>query len=252
MASPSIPRGATTEVTAGLGRGPREQLEPQRLAPRAGGPRQAVVAQEHAVEPLALQHAQHLAQADDEADRGGEVRLVAPRELPLGGEVEVVLRQVRRGRPRPGSRGERAEAEPGRQHQPLLRAGHHHVDAPRVHLEGRDAEARDGVDDQEGVGLPGHRRVGAHVVQHAGRGLAVLGQHGPDLGMGLQSLRHALRGHGVTEGRGQLDRRGVRRPGRSPSSARRTSPPAPPPPRRRPRACWPPPLPWRRSPSRRG
>jgi hypothetical protein len=47
--------------------------------------------------------------------------------------------------------GDRRERQAGRRHQRLLRAGDDDVDAPRVLLEPRGAEAGDGVDDEDRV-----------------------------------------------------------------------------------------------------
>ena len=101
--------------------------------------------------------------------------------------------------------GQGAERQPGRQHQALLRAGHDHVDTPRVHRQIGDAEARHGVDDEDRRGRPRHRGDALHVVQHARRGLAVLHQHRTGFGMRSQGLGDAIRGHRRAEGRDERD-----------------------------------------------
>jgi hypothetical protein len=83
---------------------------------------------------------------------------------------------------------------PGREHQPLLRAGDRDVDAPLVVAVVDGPERGDGVDEQEG-GVVGRVHGLAHLADpagDAGRGLVVDDAHGLDarLGVGGQPLLH--------------------------------------------------------------
>src|SRR3990167_5703859 len=93
----------------------------ERLGARARRAREAVVAAEDVREPLALEHAEHLAEPDDDRHRRREVRLVLHDAPQLLGQVQVVLRQRRGPRPGPRPVAERAEDEARREHEPLLR-----------------------------------------------------------------------------------------------------------------------------------
>ena len=77
--------------------------------------------------------------------------------------------------PRRGERGlgDGGEAEAGRRHERLLRAGDDDVEAPRVGLARHGAEARDRVDDDERARLLRDRRERLHVGDDAGRGLGL-------------------------------------------------------------------------------
>ena len=160
---------------------------------------------EHVGQPLGLDQSQRLAQPDDDRHRRREAHLVLRHVLQLVGEAEIELRQGRALGLPPRLLVERAEPEARRQHQALLRARYHQVDGPGVHRQIGDTEARHRVDDENRVVLAGGRGVRPDVVQHAGRGLAVLHEHRLHLGMALQRLGQPPGIDGLTERRAQID-----------------------------------------------
>src|SRR5215831_4672105 len=171
----------------------------------AGRPREAVVTPKDVGEPFLGDHAQHLAQPDHDRHRRGEARLVPRRVLPLLAQVEIELGQ--RGAlgctPRLLAEGEKSQARG--QHEPFLGGGDDNVDPPSVHGQLGDAEARDGVDDEDRTGAPRGLRVPAHVVEHARRGLAVLDEHPLHVRVVAQRLGDTIRRHRVAVRRFQLD-----------------------------------------------
>ncbi len=186
-------------------RGLGEELEPERLDTGARGAGESIVTLEHVGQPFGLEQPQRFPQSDDDRHRRREAHLVLRHVLQLVREIEVELRQGRALGLPPGLLVERAEPEAGRQHQPLLRTGHHDIDVPGVHRQIGDAETRDRVDDQDRVVLPRDGGVGSDVVQHAGRGLAVLDEHGLHVGVALERLGDAARVDGLPERSAQVD-----------------------------------------------
>ena len=115
-----------------------------------------------------------------------------------GGAVEVMREDLGRGAGAPipvtadaghlfaqgvGLVVEKDKAHAGGCHQPLLRAGDHHVDAPGVHLEPVAAERGHAIGHQKGRVAGGVHRVagGLDVVPDAGRGIGVDGKNRLDL-----------------------------------------------------------------------
>src|SRR5215472_16206198 len=121
-------------------------LAGERLDAGARGAREAIVALEHVGQSFGLDQLERLAQPDHDRHRRREADLVLRHVLQLVGETEVELRQGRGLGLAPGLLAERAESEARWQHQPLLRARHHQVDAPRVHRQVGNAQARYRVD----------------------------------------------------------------------------------------------------------
>ena len=164
---------------------------------RAGGLGEAPVPRENTVEPFLPEHGEGLAQAEEQACRGR----VGEEAARVGGEMvvptEVGVRQ--RGSGAVGQRplADRCETEARRQHEPLLRPGHGHVDAPFVMAEVDGREGRYGVDHEErrvAGGVDGGADVGDGG-GHAGRGLVVHDHHRADapVGVAAEPVLHQLR-----------------------------------------------------------
>ena len=160
-----------------MGRARREELEPERSRSRAHGERQAAVPVVHLIQPLLAHHLERLLQRQHQAHRRRERRLAQRGALARPPEVPVEARQLVPfdGARRP--RGEAQRADSGRDHEALLRAAHHHVDAPSVLGQGMDADAGDAVHHQTHVARPGDPGDGLEVVHRPGRGLAVGREH---------------------------------------------------------------------------
>ncbi len=172
---------------------PRARIGAENLdAPGGGGASrrlgQTVVPGEDVAEALLLEHGDRLLEPEQQGGRrregkeaalaGGDHRLPFPiRARQLGALAGV----ERLG-------GDGVEAEPRRQHQPLLRAGDGDVDAPFVVAEIGDGEGRDGIDQQQRRMLGAVERA-AHrddVAGDAGRGLRVHQHHRLD---GMRPVR---------------------------------------------------------------
>ena len=182
-----------------------EDAQPQGFGPGAGRTREPIVTPENVGESLRHDHAEHLAQPDHDRHGRREACLVLGGVLPLLGEIEI---EPRRGRARhraPRPVAQRDDAEPGWQHETLLRRGHDDVDAPRVHLQVRDAKARDGIDDQHRIGGGGRLCVRAHVVEYTRRRFAVLDEHRLHVRVRAQRLGDALGSHRLAVRRRELD-----------------------------------------------
>ena len=89
----------------------------------------------------------------DEGDGGGVGGLAVAGVFAFFAEVEVVARVVGGLHAIPGAGAEGEVGEAGGDHDGLLRAADEDVDAPAVHVEVGSAEAGDGVDDEEGLGV---------------------------------------------------------------------------------------------------
>ena len=172
--------------------GVAEQLQAERGDAGARGAGEQRVAGEDVLDALLLDHVERDVEAEEQAD-GRRERAVA---LALALRGLAPVEEVAAGRDL-GSVVERAladggEAEAGRAHQRLLRAGDDDVDAPGVLAQLGRAEAGDGVDDEDGAVALGDLGDRLDVVDDAGRGLAqrgeddldpvVLGQQPVDLG----------------------------------------------------------------------
>ena len=159
------------------------------------------MAGKNSVQPLAQQHPAGGVQPVQQANR---------RRVGIG-VVGIALGHVvhvKEGARQPGRFGrlhrlgaEPDDAQTGGQHEPLLRSGHRHIDAPVVKPELHRPDRRHTVHEQ-------HRRVARRVQRvahrsnvrpHAGRGFVVRGQNGLDLvarvggqNLGVTVRRHAL------------------------------------------------------------
>ena len=107
------------------------------------------MAQEHVVEPFVEQHVDGLAQREQQVHRrGAGIFAVMLGAFALGpvpiGRAQFGLLVHLAGAVVGGD-----EAEAGRRHQALLRAGHRDVDAPVIHLERHAAERGHGVDHEQ-------------------------------------------------------------------------------------------------------
>ena len=150
---------------------------------RPGRGTEAGVAREDGVQPFLAQHGQSLREAMDQVGRGrvgkeaGAIGRQHRRPIPVGArQPRGLLRRQRLGR-------DRVEAQAGRQHQALLRAGDGHVHAPLVVPVVDRAQGRDRVDHQQGrvacpVDGPADR---LDLAGDAGRGLVVDDADGLDL-----------------------------------------------------------------------
>jgi hypothetical protein len=161
-------------------------LAPDLEAPRARRPAHAlgmaIVAREHAVEALLVQHVDGLGQAVEQVGGGrvGEEALLVGGQHVLPGEIR--LRQL-------GGLGRRqrlvahgVEAQPRWQHQAFLRAPHRDVDAPLVVPVVDGGQRGDGVDHEQRR-MPGRIDGAPHLVDARGsacRGLVMHDAHGLD------------------------------------------------------------------------
>ena len=154
----------------------REELEAHRLRALAAGAAEADVPVEGRLQALLEEEAERDVQRLDERDGGREraleLRLAGARALP------VVVEARARAERLPGGRRDGGDAEPGRGHQRLLRAGGDDVDPPLVGLERDGAEARDRVDDDERAGRPRGGGERLEVGDDAGGGLGVRQEDG--------------------------------------------------------------------------
>ena len=167
-----------------------EELEAERGEPgaRCGGA--DLVAGEDVLLALGLHEPQALVDLEDDRDRGRERRLPVCRGVPVRPQVEIEARHRRRLHRRPAARrgGDHRQARCG--HPGLLRAGHDHVDAPRVHLERDGAETGHAVDEDQRVGrllVDGCGQFGDRV-HHPGRRLVVGEQDRLRVGHAAQPL----------------------------------------------------------------
>ena len=147
---------------------------------------------EHLRQPLFAQHGQRLLQPVEQVGgrRIGEEPLLVGREH--GAPVPVGPRQARAAVGGEGLLADDVEAEPRRQHQPLLRRPHRDVDRPLVVPVVDRPQRRDGVDEEQGR-VPGVVDGPADEGDAAGRPrrrLVVHHAHGLDgvLPVGLQAL----------------------------------------------------------------
>ena len=112
------------------------------------------------------------------------------------GPVEVEARGVARGRVLERRLVGARERQPGRRHQRLLRAGHHHVEVPLVLGIGTAPSPGHRVHRDQGPMAVGHLAELPDVVDHAGGGLREGGEHHLHLGV--------LAEHAVQAGRVDL------------------------------------------------
>ncbi len=110
---------------------------------------QQAMAQEHVLELFVEQHVNRLTQREQQVNRRGAGIFPVMLGAFAFGPVPI-------GRPQSGRLMHLAgavvggdEAEAGRRHQALLRAGHGDVDAPRIHLERHAAEGGDRIDHEQ-------------------------------------------------------------------------------------------------------
>ena len=129
----STPRGGRTAVSAGLGVALAKSSSPSASTPARVARASRSCRLNTFGSPSASSNRQRLAQANHDRHGGREAHLVLGHVLQLVGEVEVELRQGRAPGLPPGLLAERAEPDARRQHEALLRARHHEVDAPGVH-----------------------------------------------------------------------------------------------------------------------
>ncbi len=131
----------------------------------AGGGAVALMAVEHGVEPLLVEHRDRFVEPVEEVCRRRVGEVPARVRFPHVAPVPVGAAEARAPVRLERLRAHRVERQSRRQHQPLLRAGDGDVDAPFVEAEVERGEARDRVDHQE-------RRVARRVdrAPHVGDG----------------------------------------------------------------------------------
>ena len=190
MAVESAPCGGGDCRQRGRRRGHGEQLQPERLhsSARHGGTHFGVGDQ--GIAPAGKISISHLAHVIERGGESSEERSGGSgRSLCLGGgfsffaQVEIKARGFCRLHALPSAFADCAVREAGRNHQRLLRAADDDVDAPGVDVETGGAEASDGIDDEQRIGLRfDELRNRLDVVAHAGGALRRLHINAADFG----------------------------------------------------------------------
>ena len=158
------------------------EVEPPRLHRPPRRRREPPVAFEDPLHPLLLQHGDGFLEAEEEVRRRGEREVAGRVRILHRPPVPVAPREVRIRARAPRLLAHRVEAEPGRQHEPLLRARDGHVHPPPVVLVGHGGERGDGVHEEE-RGVAGRIEGpphGRHVARRPRRGLVVEHRDGPN------------------------------------------------------------------------
>ena len=164
-------------------RRPGAELEPPRLHGQSGALGEPLVAGEHVLQALLQQHREGLAQTVQHGERGRVGEVAGRVGLPHVAEVEEAARQLGLVGLRQSLLAGADDAEAGREHETLLRAGDGQVHTPLVHPE-VDARDRAHAVHHEERGVAGLVQGLAHardVAGDAGRGLVVGKKHGLDL-----------------------------------------------------------------------
>src|ERR1700677_2934776 len=117
--------------------------------------------------------------------------------LSLFAQIEVVAGIERDLHQVPGTIADCQVGKAGRNHDRFLRSADKHIDAPRIHIDVRGAEASDGVHHQHRVlaALLQYVRDARNIVAHAGRGLGSLHEDGT--GFYLERLAHLFQVEGL-------------------------------------------------------
>ena len=158
------------------------------------------------LDALGAQHGERLPKLEHQRDRRRPGRLAGLHRALRPPQIEVHARRGAAVLRLPGALAHAHEGEPGRDHPALLRAGHDHVEAPRVRLDRDRGERRDRVHDQQPVVPADDLRDLLERVGHAGRGLVVRDQHRADLAVGGEGVVDAVRVGGRAVLEGEVDR----------------------------------------------
>ena len=175
----SRPSGIAAVTVRDAKRGSANSSKPSAVRPARAAAAQASCRAKIASAPSAHQ-AEALVDLVHDGDRRRPRRLALGVRLAVAAQVEVEAGHRRGLHRRPGPLRRRDHRQARRRHPGLLRAGHDHVDAPRVHLERDGAQARHAVDEDQCLrrGLADGRRQLRDRVHHP-RSRSRCGSAGP-------------------------------------------------------------------------